>query len=66
MGRAAGPPEELAGSRNRKGPFYENLISDDPISDDPISDDPISDDSVSDARRAGERVRKEQAAEGEA
>ena len=48
MGRAEGPPEELVGPRNREGPFYKNLISDDPVSD---------------VRSAGERVREEQTSE---
>ncbi len=47
MGRTEGSPEELAGRRDREGPFYDNLISDDPVYD---------------ARSPGEQVRENQTA----
>jgi omega-6 fatty acid desaturase (delta-12 desaturase) len=63
MGCVEGQPEELAGPRNREGPFYENLISDDSIFHEPVSDAPSAGERVREEPNPGEQTREDQTAD---
>ncbi len=54
MGHIDGSPEEPVGPKNREGPFYQNVISDDPISADPVADGPGAGEPVPEERTSEE------------
>ncbi len=54
MGHIDGSPEEPVGPKNREGPFYQNVISDDPISADPVADGPGAGEPVHEERTSEE------------
>jgi omega-6 fatty acid desaturase (delta-12 desaturase) len=54
MGRIDGSPEEPVGPKNRQGPFYHKVISDDPISADPVADGPGAGEPVHEERTSEE------------